>query len=74
MGKSLLSLALLSALSLPTLSFAEEAIQAAELAYLGAEDNGYWNAEGLGGSSFNGRTQTADLTDDRLIFTVSRSF
>lgn len=47
---------------------------AAELAYVGADDTGYWNAEGWGGSSFNGRTQTADLTDDRLVFTVSRSF
>jgi uncharacterized protein (TIGR02001 family) len=47
---------------------------AAELAYVGADDTGYWNAEGWGGSSFNGRSQTADLTDDRFTFTVSRAF
>lgn len=47
---------------------------AAELAYVGANDTGYWNAEGWGGSSFNGRSQTADLSDDRFTFTVSRSF
>lgn len=47
---------------------------AAELAYVGANDSGYWQADGWGGSSFNGRTETADLTDDRFTFTVSRSF
>lgn len=47
---------------------------AAELAYVGADDSGYWDSDGWGGSSFNGRTQTADLADDRVIFTVSRSF
>jgi len=47
---------------------------AAELAYVGADDTGYWNAEGWGGSSFNGRSETADLTDDRFTFTVSRAF
>jgi uncharacterized protein (TIGR02001 family) len=47
---------------------------AAEVAYVGANDSGYWQADGWGGSSFNGRSQTADLSDDRLVFTVSRSF
>ncbi len=47
---------------------------AAELAYVGANDTGYWQADGWGGSSFNGRTETADLTDDRFTFTVSRAF
>jgi uncharacterized protein (TIGR02001 family) len=47
---------------------------AAELAYVGADDTGYWNAKGWGGSSFNGRSETADLTDDRFTFTVSRAF
>jgi len=47
---------------------------AAELAYVGANDTGYWQADGWGGSSFNGRSQTADLTDDRFTFTVSRAF
>lgn len=47
---------------------------AAELAYVGANDSGYWQADGWGGSSFNGRSQIADLSDDRFTFTVSRSF
>lgn len=47
---------------------------AAELAYVGADDTGYWNSKGWGGSSFNGRAETADLTDDRFTFTVSRAF
>ncbi|MGJ8619286.1 MAG: TorF family putative porin [Methylophilaceae bacterium] len=47
---------------------------AAELAYVGADDSGYWQADGWGGSSFNGRAETADLSDDRFTFTVSRSF
>ena len=47
---------------------------AAEVAYVGANDSGYWQADGWGGSSFNGRSQTADLSDDRLTLTVSRSF
>lgn len=47
---------------------------AAELAYVGANDSGYWQEDGWGGSSFNGRTETADLTDDRFTFTVSRAF
>ncbi len=46
----------------------------AELAYVGADDSGYWQGDGWGGSSFNGRTETADLTDDRFILTVSRAF
>lgn len=47
---------------------------AAELAYVGANDSGYWDADGWGGSSFNGRSETKDLADNRFTFTVSRSF
>jgi len=47
---------------------------AAEVAYVGANDTGYWTDKGWGGSSFNGRSQTADLSDDRFTLTVSRSF
>jgi len=47
---------------------------AAELAYVGANDSGYWDRDGWGGSSFNGRGETTDLADERLTFTVSRSF
>jgi len=47
---------------------------AAELAYVGANDKGYWNDKGWGGSSFNGRTEVADLSDDRLVVTISRGF
>jgi len=47
---------------------------AAELAYVGANDSGYWDADGWGGSSFNGRSETKDLADDRFTVTVSRSF
>lgn len=47
---------------------------AAEVAYVGANDSGYWSDKGWGGSSFNGRDETANLTDDRFTLTVSRSF
>jgi uncharacterized protein (TIGR02001 family) len=47
---------------------------AAELAYVGANDTGYWSENGWGGSSFNGRSETKDLADDRFTLTVSRSF
>ncbi len=47
---------------------------AAELAYVGANDSGYWSDKGWGGSSFNGRSGTRDLADDRFTLTVSRSF
>lgn len=47
---------------------------AAEVAYVGANDTGYWDSDGWGGSSFNGRDQTADLAANRLTVTVSRSF
>lgn len=46
----------------------------AELAYVGADDSGYWDDTGWGGSSFNGRSGVRDLADDRFTFTVSRSF
>lgn len=47
---------------------------AAELAYVGASDTGYWNARGFGGPSFNGSTEAKDLADNRWTFSVSRSF
>jgi uncharacterized protein (TIGR02001 family) len=47
---------------------------AAQLAYVGADDKGYWNKTSWGGSSFNGRTETRNLADGHLTFTVSRSF
>ena len=47
---------------------------AAEVAYVGANDDGYWGSDGWGGSSFNGRSETKDLADDRVTLTISRSF
>jgi uncharacterized protein (TIGR02001 family) len=49
----------------------------AGLYYVGATNggnNGYWGPNGFGGSSFNGSLETKDLTDDRLIVTVGRTF
>lgn len=43
-------------------------------AYVGANDSVCWQADGWGGSSFNGHSQTADLSDDRLVVTISRGF
>ncbi len=45
--------------------------------YVGATNggnNGYWGPNGFGGPSFNGSSEKKDLTDDRLIVTLSRSF
>lgn len=47
---------------------------AAEVAYVGANDSGYWSKDGWGGSSFNGRSETRDLADGRLTLTISRGF
>jgi uncharacterized protein (TIGR02001 family) len=47
---------------------------AAEVAYVGAKDKGYWNDEGWGGSSFNGRAGLRDLAADTVTLTVSLSF
>jgi uncharacterized protein (TIGR02001 family) len=47
---------------------------AVEGAYVGAKDKGYWNDEGFGGSSFNGRAGLRDLADDAFTVTISRSF
>lgn len=47
---------------------------AAELAYVGASDSGYWGPRGFGGPSFNGSTEAKDLADNRWTVSVSRSF
>lgn len=44
--------------------------------YVGATNggkSGYWGPNGFGGASFNGSTETKDLTDDRLVLSISRS-
>jgi uncharacterized protein (TIGR02001 family) len=49
----------------------------AGLYYVGATNggnNGYWGPNGFGGSSFNGSLETKDLTDDRFVVTVGRTF
>ena len=49
----------------------------AGLYYVGATNggnNGYWGTNGFGGSSFNGSFETKDLTDDRFVVTVGRTF
>jgi uncharacterized protein (TIGR02001 family) len=47
---------------------------AAEVAFVGADDKGYWSKSGWGGSSFNGRSETRDLAKDTVTLTISRSF
>ncbi|HEY0562980.1 MAG TPA: TorF family putative porin [Methylophilus sp.] len=45
--------------------------------YVGATNggnSGYWGSRGYGGSSFNGSSETKDLTDDRVVVTVGRTF
>ena len=49
----------------------------AGLYYVGATNggnSGYWGPNGYGGSSFNGKSETKDLTDDRVVVTISRVF
>jgi uncharacterized protein (TIGR02001 family) len=49
----------------------------ASLVYVGGSNggnNGYWGNFGYGGSSFTTDAGSKDLTDDRLVFTVGRSF
>lgn len=48
----------------------------AGLYYVGATNggkSGYWGPNGFGGASFNGSAETKDLTDDRLVVSISRS-
>ncbi|MDP3087506.1 MAG: TorF family putative porin [Methylotenera sp.] len=49
----------------------------AGLYYVGATNggnSGYWGPNGFGGASFNGNFEVKDLTDDRFIVTLGRSF
>lgn len=45
----------------------------AGLYYVGASNGSYWGSKGYGGASFNGSSETKDLTDDRLVVSISRS-
>jgi uncharacterized protein (TIGR02001 family) len=42
--------------------------------YVGADDKGYWGKRGFGGASFNNGSEVKDLTDNRWVVTVGRSF
>lgn len=45
--------------------------------YVGATNggkSGYWGQNGFGGASFNGSLEVKDLTDDRVIVTLGRTF
>jgi uncharacterized protein (TIGR02001 family) len=42
--------------------------------YVGANDTGYWGKRGFGGASFNNGSEVKDLTDNRWVVTVGRSF
>jgi uncharacterized protein (TIGR02001 family) len=49
----------------------------ASLVYVGGSNggnNGYWGTRGYGGSSFTTTAGSKDLTDDRIVLTVGRSF
>jgi uncharacterized protein (TIGR02001 family) len=49
----------------------------AGLYYVGATNggnNGYWGPNGFGGPSFNQSSEKKDLTDDRVVFSLTRSF
>ncbi len=49
----------------------------ASLVYVGGSNggnNGYWGTRGYGGSSFTLTPGSKDLTDDRVVLTVGRSF
>lgn len=44
--------------------------------YVGATNggnSGYWGPNGFGGASFNGSAETKDLTDDRVIVSITRT-
>jgi uncharacterized protein (TIGR02001 family) len=42
--------------------------------YTGNNNKDYWGKRGYGGASFNGSAETKNLADDRLVFTLGRSF
>jgi uncharacterized protein (TIGR02001 family) len=42
--------------------------------YVGNSNGSYWGSRGYGGSSFNGSSQTKDLSDGRVVVTLGRSF
>lgn len=46
----------------------------AGLYYVGSSNEDYWGNKGYGGSSFNGSAETKDLSDDRVVLSVSRVF
>jgi xanthine/CO dehydrogenase XdhC/CoxF family maturation factor len=46
----------------------------AGLYYTGNNNKDYWGSRGYGGASFNGSAETKNLADDRMVFTVTRSF
>lgn len=42
--------------------------------YVGADNTSYWGNKGYGGSSFNGSSETRNLSDGRFVLTVGRTF
>ncbi len=46
----------------------------AGLYYVGASDTGYWSGRAFGGASFNGSSDTKDLSDNRWVATIGRTF
>jgi uncharacterized protein (TIGR02001 family) len=42
--------------------------------YVGASDTGYWSSRGFGGASFNNGTEVKDLSDNRWVVSVGRTF
>jgi uncharacterized protein (TIGR02001 family) len=42
--------------------------------YVGATNGSYWGDRGYGGSSFVGSTETKNLTDNRVVLSLTRSF
>lgn len=39
-----------------------------------SDNDDYWGSDGYGGTSFNGRAESKDLNDGRLVVTVGRTF
>ncbi len=42
--------------------------------YVGNTNGSYWGSKGYGGASFNGSSETKDLSADRVIVTLGRTF
>jgi hypothetical protein len=42
--------------------------------YVDSSNDSYWSDKGYGGSSFNGSTETKNLSDGRFVVTVGRTF